>query len=57
MPDFSFDSASQIKLDTDAKGRVALVGDAAYCAAPLSGMGTTLAIVDAYVLAGELATT
>ncbi|WP_329052067.1 hypothetical protein OG738_06530 [Amycolatopsis sp. NBC_01488] len=30
-------------------------GDAAYCAAPLSGMGTSLAIVGAYVLAGELA--
>jgi 2-polyprenyl-6-methoxyphenol hydroxylase-like FAD-dependent oxidoreductase len=54
-PDFYFDSASQIKLDTYARGRVALVGDAAYCASPLSGMGTSLAIVGAYVLAGELA--
>jgi 2-polyprenyl-6-methoxyphenol hydroxylase-like FAD-dependent oxidoreductase len=54
-PDFYFDSASQIKLDTYSSGRVALVGDAAYCAAPLSGMGTSLAIVGAYVLAGELA--
>ncbi|MEV6875479.1 FAD-dependent monooxygenase [Amycolatopsis sp. NPDC051128] len=54
-PDFYFDSASQIKLDSYARGRVALVGDAAYCAAPLSGMGTSLAIVGAYVLAGELA--
>ena len=54
-PDFYFDSASQIKLDSYAKGRVALVGDAAYCASPLSGMGTSLAIVGAYVLAGELA--
>ena len=54
-PDFYFDSASQIKLDTYSRGRVALVGDAAYCAAPLSGMGTSLAIVGAYVLAGELA--
>lgn len=32
-----------------------LVGDAGYCAAPLSGMGTSLAMVGAYVLAGELA--
>jgi 2-polyprenyl-6-methoxyphenol hydroxylase-like FAD-dependent oxidoreductase len=54
-PDFYFDSASQIKLDTYSNGRIALVGDAAYCAAPLSGMGTSLAIVGAYVLAGELA--
>lgn len=54
-PDFYFDSASQIVLDTYSRGRVALVGDAAYCASPLSGMGTSLAIVGAYVLAGELA--
>ncbi|KAK4686155.1 hypothetical protein P7C73_g3982, partial [Tremellales sp. Uapishka_1] len=36
-------------------GRVAMVGDAAYCASPLSGVGTSLALVGAYVLAGELA--
>ncbi len=54
-PDFYFDSASRIVLDSYSRGRVALVGDAAYCAAPLSGMGTSLAIVGAYVLAGELA--
>jgi 2-polyprenyl-6-methoxyphenol hydroxylase-like FAD-dependent oxidoreductase len=34
--------------------RVTLVGDAGYCASPLSGMGTSLALVGAYVLAGEL---
>jgi 2-polyprenyl-6-methoxyphenol hydroxylase-like FAD-dependent oxidoreductase len=34
--------------------RVALVGDAGYCASPLSGMGTSLALVGAYLLAGEL---
>ncbi len=54
-PDFYFDSASQIQLSEYSRGRVALVGDAGYCAAPLSGMGTSLAIVGAYVLAGELA--
>jgi 2-polyprenyl-6-methoxyphenol hydroxylase-like FAD-dependent oxidoreductase len=37
-------------------GRVVLVGDAAYCASPISGMGTSLALTGAYVLAGELAT-
>ncbi|WWD17597.1 hypothetical protein CI109_102038 [Kwoniella shandongensis] len=38
-----------------AGGRVALVGDAAYCATPVSGMGTPLSLVGAYILAGELA--
>jgi 2-polyprenyl-6-methoxyphenol hydroxylase-like FAD-dependent oxidoreductase len=32
-----------------------LVGDAAYCPSPLTGLGTSLALVGAYVLAGELA--
>lgn len=36
------------------KGRVALVGDAAYGPSPLSGQGSSLALVGAYVLAGEL---
>ncbi|WP_158881729.1 FAD-dependent monooxygenase [Amycolatopsis anabasis] len=54
-PDFYFDSVSQIHLDHYSTGRVALVGDAGYCASPLSGMGTSLALVGAYVLAGELA--
>lgn len=36
-------------------GRVALVGDAAYAPSFLSGQGTSLALVGAYVLAGELA--
>ena len=36
------------------KNRVALVGDAGYCASPLSGQGTSLALVGAYILAGEL---
>lgn len=38
------------------KGRIAILGDAAYCATPISGMGTTLAIVGAYVLAKSLST-
>jgi len=53
-PDFYFDSISQVTLDTWSNGRVALLGDAAYCASPLSGQGTSLALVGAYVLAGEL---
>jgi 2-polyprenyl-6-methoxyphenol hydroxylase-like FAD-dependent oxidoreductase len=34
---------------------VALLGDAGYCASPLSGQGTSLALVGAYLLAAELA--
>jgi 2-polyprenyl-6-methoxyphenol hydroxylase-like FAD-dependent oxidoreductase len=52
--DFYFDAFLQIKMDSWTSGRVTLVGDAGYCASPLSGMGTSLALVGAYVLAGEL---
>jgi 2-polyprenyl-6-methoxyphenol hydroxylase-like FAD-dependent oxidoreductase len=52
--DFYFDVMAQIKMDSWTKGRVALLGDAGYCASPLSGQGTNLAIVGAYILAGEL---
>ncbi|MFC3511094.1 FAD-dependent monooxygenase [Amycolatopsis halotolerans] len=53
-PDFSFESVGQLRLEHWSRGRIAAVGDAAYCASPLSGMGTSLALVGAYVLAGEL---
>ncbi|WP_041258008.1 FAD-dependent monooxygenase [Fibrella aestuarina] len=53
--DIYFDGISQVKAPRWSKGRCAMVGDAAYCPSPLSGMGTSLAIVGAYVLAGELA--
>ncbi len=52
--DFYFDTITQIKMDSWSKGRVALVGDAAYCPSPLSGQGNNLALVGAYILAGEL---
>jgi len=52
--DFYFDSFLQVKMTSWTSGRVALVGDAGYCASPLSGMGTSLALVGAYLLAGEL---
>ena len=54
-PDFYFDSVSQVRLDRWSAGRVALVGDAAYGPSPMAGVGTSLALVGAYVLAGELA--
>lgn len=44
----------QVIVSRWSKGRVALVGDAAWGSGP-TGMGTTLALVGAYVLAGELA--
>ncbi len=56
-PDFYFDSVSQICMDHWSSGRVTLVGDAGYCASPVSGQGTSLALIGAYVLAGELAAT
>jgi 2-polyprenyl-6-methoxyphenol hydroxylase-like FAD-dependent oxidoreductase len=53
-PDFYFDSISQIKMNRWSTGRRVLLGDAAYCPSPLSGMGTGMAVVGAYILAGEL---
>jgi 2-polyprenyl-6-methoxyphenol hydroxylase-like FAD-dependent oxidoreductase len=53
-PDFYFDSMSQIFMDRWWSGRTVLVGDAGYCGSPMSGQGTSMAMVGAYVLAGEL---
>ncbi|MFJ9371651.1 FAD-dependent monooxygenase [Nocardia sp. NPDC101769] len=54
-PAFYFDSITQLRMDTWSRGRVTLVGDAAYCPGPAVGGSTSLAVVGAYVLAGELA--
>ncbi|MFI6927198.1 FAD-dependent monooxygenase [Nonomuraea spiralis] len=54
-PDFYFDALGQVHMDSWSKGRVVLVGDAAWCASPASGAGAELALVGAYRLAGELA--
>jgi 2-polyprenyl-6-methoxyphenol hydroxylase-like FAD-dependent oxidoreductase len=51
--DFYLDSISRVHMDDYAKGRVVLLGDAAY-GNTLGGLGTGLAVVGAYVLAGEL---
>ncbi|MFJ1708761.1 FAD-dependent monooxygenase [Kitasatospora sp. NPDC088346] len=53
--DFFFDSMGQVRLDGWSRGRAVLLGDAGYCPTPLTGLGTSLALVGAYVLAGELA--
>jgi 2-polyprenyl-6-methoxyphenol hydroxylase-like FAD-dependent oxidoreductase len=50
-----FDRVSQIKMDRWSRSRVALVGDAAFCVSLMAGQGSALAMVAAYVLAGELA--
>lgn len=52
--DLYLDAVGQVKMPRWSKGRVVLVGDAAYCASPISGMGTSLGLCGAYVLAGEL---
>ncbi|MGW8333527.1 FAD-dependent oxidoreductase [Streptomyces sp. NPDC055897] len=44
----------QVRTDTWSRGRVVLVGDAAHCASPYSGMGISGGLVGAYVLAGEI---
>jgi len=48
---FYFDKFCQIKMPSWTKGRVALVGDAGYCASPAAGMGGSLAIIGATALA------
>ncbi|HKP55407.1 MAG TPA: FAD-binding domain [Polyangiales bacterium] len=52
-----FDRVSQIHLPAWSKGRVVLLGDAAHAPSLLAGQGAGLAIIGAYVLAGELART
>jgi len=52
-PDLYFDTVGQIKLDSWSRGRVVLLGDAAWCAGP-GGSGTGLAMMGAQILAGEL---
>jgi 2-polyprenyl-6-methoxyphenol hydroxylase-like FAD-dependent oxidoreductase len=52
---FYFDKINQIKMPSWTKGRVALVGDAAYCASPAAGMGGSLAIIGAGALADAFA--
>jgi len=54
--DFYYHEITQIKLDAWSRGRVVLLGDAAYCPSPVTGMGTSAALVGAYVLAGEIST-
>jgi len=54
-PELYFDRVSLIKMGSWSRGRVALVGDAAFCVSLVAGQGSALAMTSAYVLAGELA--
>ena len=53
-PELYFDSVSQIDMPSWQRGRVVLVGDAAHCASPMSGRGTSLAITGTWLLAKAL---
>ena len=55
VEDLYFEVVGQVHAQRWSKGPVVLLGDAAYCPSPVTGMGTTLAVVGAYVLAGEIA--
>jgi 2-polyprenyl-6-methoxyphenol hydroxylase-like FAD-dependent oxidoreductase len=56
--DFYFDRVSQIRMAPEqglwSRGRVTLVGDSAFCVSLLGGQGSALAMIAAYILAGEL---
>jgi len=52
-----FDRVSQIRMESWSQGRVSLIGDAAFCPSLLAGQGAALAMIAAYVLAGELGRT
>jgi 2-polyprenyl-6-methoxyphenol hydroxylase-like FAD-dependent oxidoreductase len=54
-PDFYLDQVAQVVMDRWSSGRVGLLGDAAFSSSPMSGQGTGLALVGAYLLASELA--
>lgn len=54
VDDFYFGPMSQVQVSTWSKGRFVLLGDAAFCPTPFTGAGTALALVAAYVLAGEI---
>jgi 2-polyprenyl-6-methoxyphenol hydroxylase-like FAD-dependent oxidoreductase len=50
-----FSAVGQIRTESWSKGRITLLGDVAFCNATFGGAGTSLALIGAYILAGELA--
>ncbi|KAJ4367475.1 hypothetical protein N0V83_007058 [Neocucurbitaria cava] len=55
VEDFYASEFGQIKMQQLYTGRTVLLGDAGYCPTAFTGIGTTLSLIGAYVLAGELA--
>lgn len=55
--DFYFETVGQVHVDRWSEGRIALTGDAAWATGPITGMGTSLGLIGAYVLAGEMSLT
>lgn len=53
--DFYCERPGLVKKKAWSQGRVTLVGDAAWCPTVFTGMGTTTAMIGAYILAGEIA--
>ncbi|HEX5437031.1 MAG TPA: FAD-binding domain [Gemmatimonadaceae bacterium] len=53
--DLYFDTVAQTRMAEWSRGRVALLGDAAYCPSLLAGQGAALAMAGGYVLAHALA--
>ena len=52
--DFYMQHVAQVRMNRWSSGRVVVVGDAGYCPSPFGGMGTSLAFIGAYILAGEI---
>jgi len=53
-PNLYFDAIAQIHMPSWSQGRVVLIGDAAHCATPMAGRGTSLALLGAWTLTEEL---
>lgn len=51
---FYFEEITQVILTKWSQGRCILLGDTANCPSPLTGQGTNLAILGAYVLASKI---
>lgn len=54
-PELYFDAIARIRMPTWHRGRVVLIGDAAHCATPMAGRGTSLALTGAWFLTEALA--
>lgn len=52
--DFYATEIAQVKMPNLYRGRTVLLGDAGYCPSSFTGKGTTLSLIGAYILAGEL---